>query len=199
MPNGQENQVATAVKLTPAQANDTWLKLIGRYDFYNGTVNTKAAMFVAFNTFVAGGIVLKWKDIQDAFGGQKVAFVFVGLFLLVALAASLVSLWFTFKSVNPFLGSPNIPKNYHSLFFFGDVQKFTVENYHDEVAKMTDEELCRDLSYQAHSLAEGLCGKFAALKAATSWILFVQIPALALLGVTFLIARLVDMIPRIAS
>ena len=53
------------MQLTSAQVNDTWMKLIGRYDFYNGSVNTKAALLVAFNTFVAGGIVLKWKDILD--------------------------------------------------------------------------------------------------------------------------------------
>jgi hypothetical protein len=193
------NQAAGPQKLTAAQANDTWLKLIGRYDFYNGSVNTKAAMYVAFNVFVAGGIVLKWKDIQDALAGQKVAFFIVGVFLLVALAASLVSLWYTFRSVNPFLGSPSIPKNYHSLLFFGAVKEFNIEDYHTEVAKLTDEELRRDLAYQAHALAEGLWRKFAALKTATGWILFAQIPALALTATTFLIAWLVDALPKLAN
>jgi hypothetical protein len=199
MANGQQEPAAAAAKLTPTQANDTWLKLIGRYDFYNGSVNTKAALLVAFDTFVAGGIVLKWKDIAEAFGNQKVAFFFVALFLIVALAASLVSLWFTFKSVNPFLGSPNLPKNYHSLLFFGDVKKFALEDYHKEVVKVTDEELGRDLAYQAHALADGLCGKFAALRTAVWWILFVLIPALAALAATFLVAMLVEFVPRIAN
>ena len=199
MSNGTQTQAAGPLKLTAAQANDTWLKLIGRYDFYNGSVNTKAAMYVAFNVFVAGGIVLKWKDIQEAFGEQKVAFFFVGVFLLVALAASLVSLWYTFRSVNPFLGSPSIPKNYHSLLFFGAVKQFSIEDYHTEVSKLTDEELRRDLAYQAHALAEGLCGKFAALKTATWWILLVQIPAMALLAVTFLVAWLATALPKIAN
>jgi hypothetical protein len=193
----QNQQPPGGTKLTATQANDTWMKVLGRYDFYNGSVNTKAALLVAFDTFVAGGIVLKWKDIQDAFGAQKIAVVFVAVFLLVALTASLASLCHTFRSVNPFLGSPTIPKNYHSLLFFSAVNEFTAEGYHAEVAKITDEELLRDLAYQAHALAGGLCGKFAALKKAIWWILFVQIPALAALGLTFLIALLVEILPRI--
>jgi hypothetical protein len=199
MSNGMGNQEQVPVKLTPAQANDTLLKLIGRYDFYNGSVNAKAALLVAFNTFVAGGVVLKWKDIQDAFGSQKIAFAFVGLSLFVALVASLVSLWFTFKSVNPFLGSPSIPKNYHSLIFFGDVKKFAVEQYHEEVVKVTDDELRRDLAYQAHALADGLSGKFAALKWAVRSILFAQLPALGLLAVVYVIALLTDILPKITK
>jgi hypothetical protein len=187
------------LKLTAAQANDTWLKLIGRYDFYNGSVNTKAAMYVAFHVFVAGGIVLKWKDIFEAFGTQKVALVFVVLFLLAALAASLVSLCHTFRSVNPFLSSPSLPKDYHSLIFFGDVAKFTVEKYHEEVTKVTDEELRRDLAFQAHALAGGLSGKFESLKKATWWILGVQIPALALLGLTYLVLVIVEILPKIVN
>ncbi len=109
MSNGPDERAAAPARLTAAQANDAWMKLIGRYDFYNGSVNTKAALLVAFNTFVGGGIVLKWKDIHDAFGTEKVAFILASLFLLV-LAASLVSLWFTFRSVNPFFGSPRHPQ-----------------------------------------------------------------------------------------
>ena len=136
MSNGPDERAAAPARLTAAQANDAWMKLIGRYDFYNGSVNTKAALLVAFNTFVGGGIVLKWKDIHDAFGTEKVAFILASLFLLVALAASLVSLWFTFRSVNPFLGPPVIPNDYHSLLFFGDVRKFSAENYHEQLAKL---------------------------------------------------------------
>src|SRR5204862_7544080 len=62
------NPPAGPQPLTYAQKNEAWWKLIGRYDFYFGSVNTKAALLVAFNTFVAGAIVLKWDDIRKTFG-----------------------------------------------------------------------------------------------------------------------------------
>ena len=135
MSNGPDERAAAPARLTAAQANDAWMKLIGRYDFYNGSVNTKAALLVAFNTFVGGGIVLKWKDIHDAFGTEKVAFILQAYSCWWRSPPVSVSLWFTFRSVNPFLRTPVIPNDYHSLLFFGDVRKFSAENYHEQLGE----------------------------------------------------------------
>lgn len=178
----EDNTGVGAAKLTCAQKNEAWWKVIGRYDFYFGSVNTKATMLVAFNTFVAGGIVLKWEDISKAFGGHRIEFFLAGLGLFVAVAASLVSLGFTFWAVSPFLGSPSRPNDFHSLLFFGDVAKFdTPEKYLENVNELDEESLCKDLAYQAHALAGGLTGKFVYLNKAIWWIIFVQLPALAAL------------------
>ena len=42
-------------------------KVIGRIDSYMISTHNKAALLLAFNTFVIGGIILKWSDITDMF------------------------------------------------------------------------------------------------------------------------------------
>jgi hypothetical protein len=169
-------------RLTSAQANDAWLKIIGRYDFYYGSVNSKAALLIAFNTFVAGSIALKWADIEQAFVGHREEFIVECVLLFALVATSLVSLFFTFRAINPFLGSPCIPNDYHSLIFFADVKKFpTPDEYHKQVQQINDADMLRDLAFQAHSLAVGLADKFAHLKTGVGWILYGQLPTLLLM------------------
>jgi hypothetical protein len=164
---------------TTIPISDMWLKIIGRYDFYYGSVNTKAALLIAFNTFVAGSIAFKWADLQQAFINQKAEFVIECILMIALVGASLVSLFYTFQSINPFLGSQRRPNDYHSVIFFGDVKDFqTPDEYHKQVEKLTDRELRRDLAFQAHSLAAGLALKFDYLKRATWWVLWVQLPVL---------------------
>lgn len=135
--------------LTAAQATEACWKIISRYDFYYGSVNTKAAVLIAFNTFVAGSLVLKWQDIQKLFeGSHKAFFLLACVALLFSVAASLMSLWHTFQSVNPFLHSPSDLKKYHSLIFFNDVVKFNKEDYFAELQKLKDVDLNRDIVFQ---------------------------------------------------
>src|SRR5687768_6211987 len=101
---------------------DALWKVVGRFDTYMGSTNTKAALLIAFNTFVPGSVALKWQDIERAFGtDHRSAFVLASVFLVVALAASVVSLVFTFWAISPFLKSPKRPEKYHSDLFFCDV------------------------------------------------------------------------------
>lgn len=185
--------------LSKTQLCDVWLKLIARYDFYYGSVNTKAALLIAFNTFVAGGIVIKWQDIEKTFGAQRPIFVIAVIALTVAVISSLVSLFYTFRSVYPTLDSPEIPNKYHSLIFFDAVSQFQAKDYHAEVSKLQDGPLLRDLAFQAHSLAGGLSGKFKQLRTAIMWIQYAQIPSLLAIVLLILIALAADAIPKITS
>src|SRR5207245_2524372 len=94
-------------------------------------------------------------------------------------AVSLLSLAFTFWSINPFLKSPTRPGNYHSNIFFGDVAAHEKpEGYLAAAEKWDEAALEKDLAFQAHALATGLKDKFRFLKLAVRCILFAQLPAL---------------------
>lgn len=187
--------------LTPTQAIDALWKVIGRYDTYIGSTNTKAAMLIAFNTFVPGSIALKWKDIQDAFGsGHKEAFILASIFLLIALVASVVSLVFTFWAISPFLKSPEPPGGYVSDVFFGSVGRHeNPEAYLARVESWSDSAFRKDLAIQAHTLAQGLSAKFYRLKVAISAVMFAQLPMFGAMILTYLCVVLSDVIRKTAT
>jgi len=168
-------------------------KVIGRYDFYIGSINAKAAFLIAFNVFVITGIVLKWSDILQLCGPKyPFADLVASILLAVAALASLASLFFTFHAVNPFLKSPKDPRVYHSAVFFGHVAEHDdPEKYLSHVMDLDEEKAVKDLAYQAHVLAMGTVGKFGWIKWAIVAIL-IEIPVFALLVVIvvcMLIAR----------
>jgi hypothetical protein len=158
-------------------------RIIGRYDFYINTTNGKAAFLIAFNVFVVSGVVLKWSDLFQLYGG---GFPFANLATAILLAmmvlASLASLFCTFMAVNPFLKSPKEPENYHSAIFFGHVAQYDEpEKYLRRVKDLDEEKAVKDLAYQAHVLAKATIAKFGWIKRAVGVILFVQLPVFTLL------------------
>jgi hypothetical protein len=175
-------------ELTPAQRVEALWKVVGRYDTYIGSTNTKAAFLIAFNTFVVGGIVLKWQDIRSAVGDTSPpAFPLAAVLLLAAMGAALASLYLTFQAINPFLTSPKRPNEYHSNLYFGDVSEHAdPDKYLQAVGRWDEAGLQKDLAFQAHTLAGGLTAKFAAIRKAIWAVVYVQLPALALTGVVVL-------------
>ncbi len=120
--------------------------------------------------------------------------VLLAAILLVGVTlASLVSLFFTFKAVSPFLKSPKDPLDYHSAVFFGHVTEHDdPAKYLAQVKDLDEEKAIKDLAYQARELARGAAGKFRSIKLAIGAILFAEIPMFALLVVlalAMLIAR----------
>lgn len=175
-------------ELTPTQRCEALWKVIARYDMYIGSTNTKAAFLIAFNTFVVGGVVLKWQDIRSAVGETSPpSFPLVAVLLLVAVGAALASLYLTFQAINPFLSSPKRPNEYHSNVFFGDVSEHgDPEKYAQAVGRWDDAALQKDLAFQAHTLAGSLSAKFVAIKNAIRAVVYVQLPALALTTIVVL-------------
>jgi hypothetical protein len=173
------------------EKSDFLWKTIGRFDIYYNSVNAKASALIAFNVFVVTGIAIKWNDLSIWFV-QPCARTVAGGALFVAVAASIISLWKTFATVNPFLASPKKLSSYQSLIFFNHVAEYEKpEDYLDAIQKLNDDDAIKDLSFQAHALARGLKKKFADLRVAIGVILILQIPALALFFLLHLILRLI--------
>jgi hypothetical protein len=166
-------------------------KAIARYDSYIATTNTKAAFLIAWNTFAIGSVGLKWSELLAPFATTPRTSVLATLCLLVVLLAGLVSLWETFRVVNPFVDSPKRPLKYHSLIFFRHVAEFeSDEEFHAAVGDRSVNEVLCDLASQAYTLARALTFKFSALRRAIGLLLSIQLPALLFFILTRLIIQL---------
>ena len=164
-----------------------------RFDDFMGATNAKAALTIAFNTFVVSGIALKWKDILPSSMAHPCLASIGGVFLAAAAAASILSLIFTFISVNPFQQSHEISSDYHSDIFFKHIAAHKKpELYLDKVKDMAADTLIKDLAFQIHILSKGVSKKFDYLKYATMTIICAQLPAIFLVVVIKLIAFLAD-------
>lgn len=163
----------------PSNYVDLLWKVIGRFDGYLNGTNSKTALVTAFNAFVVSAVVLKWSEIVAQFSAPTSGRI-VATFLAVATLASLLSLWFAFKTVAPYLGSPKAPQKYHSILFFEHVAEHeSGQDYVDVVRGYDQGAIELELATQAHALARGLQGKFHTSSLAIGAILFVQLPALA--------------------
>ena len=135
-------------------------KVIGRFDGYIKSANTKATLLSTFNLFVVGSTLSSWHALEDFFSPTLPMWLAHSA-LLLAVAGALVSLVFAFLAVNPFLGSSTKPPEFYSNIFFEDVSKHsTPETYIERLDKVDTSALFRDLGTQAHALAEGTSKKF---------------------------------------
>lgn len=161
---------------------DVLWKVIGRFDLYITSVNAKAAMVATFNTFVITAIVLKWEEILAQFGPYVATTRIAGSLLAVAAIASVVSLWFTFRALGPFLDSHKAPGRYHSSLFFGHVAEHASgDDYRACFTDVSADSLVVDLCNQAHALARGARDKFRDMRLALQFIAFAQLPAMGAL------------------
>jgi hypothetical protein len=155
---------------------------VGRFDAYITSVNAKAALVATFNTFLLTAVVLKWEDIMKEYAPHMASIRIAGFLLAAAALAAIVSLWFTFRALGPFLRSPKAPGRYHSALFFEHVSEHaSSDDYLTVMTEMSATELISDLSHQAHALAVGASSKFRDLRRALRSVAFVELPSLALL------------------
>lgn len=172
---------------------DALWNVINRFDLFMGATNAKAALTIAFNTFVVSGIALKWKEILPSSKAHPYLAIIGGIFLAAAVAASILSLIFTFISVNPFQQSHEISDDYHSDIFFKHIAAHKAEgDYFDKVKEMSSDILAKDLAFQIHILSKGVSRKFEFLKYATQTIICAQLPSIFLVVVIKLIAFIAD-------
>jgi uncharacterized membrane protein YuzA (DUF378 family) len=180
--------------------NDTMWKIIGRYDTYMGSVNTKATLLIAFNTFLLGSVILKGQDVAAIFGSHSHAVMVVYACLFIMSITSLLSMGYTFQAVTPFLDSPREPTTYHSIIFFEHVAEHSDESkYHTAITGLTDGAIITDLSSQAHALARGLRSKFRHLRTAFRIILRGQLPAIGVIATIWFICNAMDVMDRMAA
>jgi hypothetical protein len=177
-------------RLDEAQRIDFLWKVIARYDTYISATNTKASFIVALNSFMVGTILVKWNSIvSDASGSalRNVLHLALGATAVCAAVAVVLCL----LAVAPYLRTKGDESHYLSAVFFGDVAMHSLPgDYRDYIVKATRRSLAEDLSFQAHALAGGLAKKFRLIKAGMNVAIFGQVPALIVLGVAILIARL---------
>lgn len=166
---------------------DSLWHIIRRFDHMIETTNSKAALIIAFNTFILGGIVLKWGELLPP---NPLWLKIAGSIILAAAAgACVVSLFLTFRAIAPYLKS----HNYRSNVFFKDIEKHQEpEEYHKEMKGLTQDHLTRDLSFQVHVISGGMSDKFRCLEKAVHAIFYAQLPALLLFVVVRFIAFLVN-------
>jgi hypothetical protein len=156
---GLETNMGASDTADKATAGFIW-KVIGRYDTYITSIVTKAALLGTFDTFVLGAVVLKWKEIVDAFVGHPHLMQISGFFIVAGAVCTLISLYFLLRAVYPFLYSEEKPGEYHSQIFFMHVAKHqSGDAYCGQVMKTDEETRITDLCLQAHALALGLSKK----------------------------------------
>lgn len=153
-------------------------RIISRFDFYFGTMNAKAALVAAFNSFALGTILLRWNDLVALFEGYPNAEKAAAILLVVSAVASIVSLAAVFASINPYLKSRQTPGTYHSSFYFRHVAEHeSAEAYLDAFCKLEPADIVHDLASQAHVLSRGLRSKFRMMNIAVLVLIFGELGA----------------------
>ncbi|MCC5787427.1 MAG: hypothetical protein JJU33_12090 [Phycisphaerales bacterium] len=177
----QKNETGTKI--------DFLWKTIGRTDTYIGTTNAKAALIVAFDTFLLGGLLLKAGDILTPLKPTPWAHT-TSLWLIAAIAvASVVSLWITISVAQPLLTTNKRPGDYHSRIFFGDIAEVKDPGaFVIQVRNADEDEMLNDLAQQVHIVSSIACTKFKRLRWATRVAVFTQIPVLLALLLVALFA-----------
>ena len=170
----QKNETATKV--------DFLWKIIGRMDTYIGTTNAKAALLVAFDTFLLGGLLVKSPDILTPLNAVPAAQTWALWLIAITGALAVFSLWVTLSVVQPFLKSNKRPGDYHSLVFFGDVAEVKdAASYLVQVRSADSDALLDDLAQQVHAVSTVAMAKFTRLRFVTRIAVFGQIPVLLVL------------------
>ena len=167
---------------------EKYAAVLGRIDQYIVTTNAKAALLLAFNTFILGGFALKadeyLKPLAANFGWCAVAVILIAVMGLTCL----LSLWVTFSVVQPYLNSSKGFAGYHSLIYFGDISRAQDgRSYAKSLQDAKDQTLFEDLARQTHVLADIAQRKFNRLRLATRLAVFIQCPILVLLLAVHLI------------
>src|SRR3972149_10583093 len=108
--------------LDDTEKTEILFKSIGRYDFYINTTNTKASLILAINGLLVGTTLIR----VEALLGSDTPLGYIhdaGVYLFATFGIlTILSLYFTFKSVIPFFSSGELSSSsYPSIFFFRSV------------------------------------------------------------------------------
>ncbi|SFE52259.1 Pycsar system effector family protein [Spirosoma endophyticum] len=155
--------------------------IIGRYDHYYESVNTKGNLYLAINAILIGGIASSYSFLE-----QKLKFtsahnlVIAGVVILCAF-----SLGFTILAINPFTRSSSHPGNV-SLIFFGQVASLEYRYFARKFRKRSASLHLQDMLRQMHILSIGLSRKFKRLNYA-GWLLSGSLMLLVFLSLYFIL------------
>lgn len=127
--------------------------IIGRFDTYIESTQTKSNLYLALNTTILAGIITIAASIKSA-AVTLFPLLIIGFIALLAV----ISISITLIAINPYLKSAS-DKN-ASVIFFQNVTSFTFDAYAEKINAISDKKLLKDLTCQAYSLAGGLNGKY---------------------------------------
>lgn len=136
--------------------------IIGRYDHYYESINSKSNLYLALNTFVIGGVITGYFSLR---ANEDLCHI-LNLLFFVELVICLGSTLFTLSAVKPFLWKGKI-RNASSIYFFDDVANLNPDDYKSRCLNQGPDEFIDDLIEQAHQLAIGLKQKFFRIKIAS--------------------------------
>lgn len=154
---------------------DHYKLILQRIDNYIGSVNTKGALIVAFNTFITGSIVARYSDIRPLIEVSANKCLIEWLLILV-LIISITSIFIVGLAVFPYLKSGNsTTSKYHSHIFFNSIAEFnTEEQFLESCKNYKEQESEEDLKRQIYTLSKGLKKKFKRIGIAM-WLFFTNL------------------------
>lgn len=159
---------------------DRLIYTIDRFDHYFESVNNKTAVYIAINTFILGGILAGYVNVD------KYIKEYVNLFninLSIVLGLGLVTLIILiYASIPYFSKKPN------SLFYFGAIGLQSEDDFIEKSKSYEAKDEIKDLRNQVHILAKGLNTKFVRLKL-SGHLLVIQFIILIPLIIIFLINK----------
>ncbi|EIA07286.1 Pycsar system effector family protein [Flavobacterium frigoris] len=127
--------------------------IIGRFDTYIESTQTKSNLYLALNTAILAGII----TIAASTKPEDVTHFALIIMAIIALLAVL-SITITLIAITPYLKSAS--EKSASVIFFQDVTNYTFKEYAEKINAISDKKLLLDLTCQAYSLAGGLKAKY---------------------------------------
>lgn len=171
---------------TPTQSSvDLLWRVLQRFDFYSSTTNARAPMVAAFNTFLIGGVIIKWQDVLNEYTGVSWARAAAGVLLALSAFGSILSLWYVFMSITPHGGALRwqrqdiAPGAGRSVVFFQQVGTFqSAAEYLSAVTSLNTDALSLEYASQAIGVARVLEEKFVQLRRGVQCVTLLVLPAL---------------------
>jgi len=159
---------------------DRLIYTISRFDHYFESVNNKTAVYIAINTFILGGILAGYVNVEK-YIEEYVNLFNINLSLVLALGlATLILL--IYASIPYFSKKPN------SLYYFGTIGSQSKDSFVEKSKKYETKDEIKDLRNQVYVLSKGLNTKFVRLKL-SGQLLVLQFIALIPLIIIFLINK----------
>jgi hypothetical protein len=127
--------------------------IIGRFDTFIESTQTKSNLYLALNTAILGGIITITSSTKPA---DVTPFSLIVLSIVALLAVASITI--TLLAITPYLKSASDKSS--SVIFFQDVSSLTFEEYANKMDAISDKKFLLDITCQAYSLAGGLKSKY---------------------------------------
>jgi hypothetical protein len=144
-------------------------KTLDRIDLYIESTNNKAAYIIAFNTFVFGSLIFNFNNILGIYNYDIFKYI-TTFFLFLTLAGNILSFYYIFNAIFPFLDSGN-DLEYKTMLFFGSISKMSLDNYNKKIKNMNQNNCVEDLIKQNYILSKSLSNKYKCIKKSSDFII----------------------------